>query len=191
MRGMRESHPRGSGRRASSTRHWQYMRPLIGALALLLLVGTSQAAGGWVHLGERSYNRLCPEHIGGDREYKGHGPEVDIHVWLTDVPTTRLEVCFFMHQIETKADWSEAELNRCFPLYTAPSGKQITRIWNATDSYHWYTDTDHAEDRFYPSDNLVKGLRVKGDTGGKDIGNCTTDDAYLSVILEPIAVWVE
>jgi hypothetical protein len=191
MKGMRESQPRCSGRMASSTQHQQYLRPLIGALALLLLVGTSQAAGGWVNLGTRSFSRLCPQHIGGDREFNGHGPEVEVIAELTAVPTTRLSVCFYMHQVETRHDWSEAELNRCFWLYTAPSGKQITQIWNATEFYLFYVDNDHAEDRFFPPDNLVREFRIKGDTSGKDIGNCTSDDAYLSVILESINVWVE
>ena len=191
MRGMRESHPRGSGRGASSTRHRQYVRPLIGALALLLLVGTSQAAGGWVYVGTRSYYRLCPQHIGGDRWYTGPRFEVEVHAELTAVPTTKLSICLFMSLIETKADWSEAELNRCFPLHTAPAGQQITKIWNTPESHLYYVDTDLAEDHFFPWDTLVKEFRVKGDTRDGYIGNCTADDPYLSVILEPLSVWVE
>jgi hypothetical protein len=166
----------------------------MGALALLLLVaGASQAAEQKVELGTRSYSRLCPQHIGGDREYSGNGPEVEIlaDLRLDGDPETKLSVCFWMHQLETKADWSEAELDRCFPLYTAPVGKRITRIYNARESYRWYRDTDHAEDRYFQSDTLVKDFRVKGDTGGKDIGNCTSDDAYLTVTLEPISLWIE
>ena len=195
MRGMRENHPRGSGRGASSTRHRQYVRPLVGALALLLLVaGASQAAGGWVYVGTKSFYGLCPRHIGGDRDYSGNGPEVHVNVelWITDVAATMLHASVTMSQVETKSDWSAAALHpRVFLLYRAPAGKRITKIWNTTRSHLFYVDTDHAEDRFYPPATLVKEFRVKGDTSGNDIGNCTTDDAYLSVILEPLWVWLE
>jgi hypothetical protein len=46
-------------------------------------------------------------------------------------------------------------------------------------------------DRFFPADNLVREFQIKGDTGGKDIGNCTSDDAYLSLFLRPLRVFIQ
>jgi hypothetical protein len=164
----------------------------MGALALLLLVvGTSHAE--WIDLGVRSFTRLCPNHIGGDREYKGHGPEVIASASLsTASDQTELYVNLYMHQIETRSDWSEAELSRSFRLYRAPLGRRITFIWNATLSeLPPYTDTNHTLDRFFPVDNLVQEFAIMGDTGGNDIGNCTSDDAYLSTYLERLWVWLQ
>jgi hypothetical protein len=162
---------------------------LLGALlCLLVVVGTSQAA--WVNPGPQYILRLCPTHTGGDREYAGHGPSVFGGAYLhTD--GTSLYISFYMHQQETQSDWSTARLDVTFWLYTASPGQQITHIWNATRSTFSYVDTNHALDRFSPTDTLVQEFAVMGDTRGNDIGNCTADDAYLSVYLKPIWIWVE
>ena len=81
--------------------------------------------------------------------------------------------------------------SRDFFIYRAPAGRRITSIWNSTVSEIFYVDTDHAVDRFFPPDNLVEEFRINGDTGGKDIGNCTSDDAYLSLFTEPLWVFIE
>jgi hypothetical protein len=162
---------------------------LLGALlCLLVVVGTSQAT--WVNPGPQYILRLCPNHIGGDREYGGNGPSVfgGAHLYTDG---TSLYISFYMLQQETKSDWSTARLDVTFWLYTASPGQTITHIWNATRSTFSYVDTNHTLDRFYPPDNLVQEFDVMGDTRGNDIGNCTADDAYLSVYLEPIWVWVE
>jgi hypothetical protein len=157
---------------------------------LCCVTETSHAV--WVNVGPRSFTRLCPNHIGGDREYAGHGPEVSASASLAvDSTGQALQVNFFMHQIETKSDWSEAQLERSFRLYTAPFGQRITFIWNATYSEIFYVDTNHALDRFFPADNLIQEFAIIGDTRGNDIGNCTADDAYLNAFLESLWVWVE
>lgn len=162
----------------------------MGAIALLLLVvGTSHA--GWVYIGTPSYYRLCPYKYGGDREYSSNGPSVTAFARLSLVSERSLYVRVYMDQIETKSDWSRARLDRYFVLYTAPAGVRITNIWNTTYSSIHYVDTDHAEDVFWPSDTLVREFRMKGDTSGNDIGNCTSDDAYLTVFFEPLWVWLE
>ena len=156
----------------------------------LLLVETSHSAE-QVDLGNRAYQRLCPDKVGGDREYVGHGPEVEARAWLSVVNGAELRINVFMHQRETKHDWSEALLNRDFSIYTAPPGRRITSIRNNTVSETSYVDTDHEEDAFFPPDNLIEEFRIKGDTDGKDIGNCTSDDAYLSLVTEPLTVFIE
>jgi hypothetical protein len=155
----------------------------------LLLVETSHAE--WVDLGNREYQRLCPDKVGGDREYAGHGPEVRARAGLSIVNGAELRLNIYMRQRETKHDWSEALLRRNFFIYRAPPGRRITSIWNDAVSEISYVDTDHGEDEFFPLDTLIEEFRIKGDTGGKDIGNCTADDAYLSLITEPLAVFIE
>jgi hypothetical protein len=155
----------------------------------LLLVEASHAE--WVDLGTRSYLGLCPDKVGGDREYAGHGPEVEARAWLSIANEAELRINVFMHQRETTSDWSEALLSRDFFVYRAPAGRRITSIWNDTVSEIFYVDTDHEEDSFFPPDTLVEEFRIKGDTGGNDIGNCTSDDAYLSLLTEPLSVFIE
>jgi hypothetical protein len=197
MKAMRKCHTNGIGRLSSRTLPQRYVRPLLGGLALLLLlVGTSHAQTR-VHVGPHEFTRLCPTHVGGDREYSGNGPEVHAYARLAITGSdTELRACFFMHQMETKHDWSEALLDdkeddECFLLYTAPVGMRITRILNDTRSDIRYIDSDHGLDKFFPTGNLVREFQIKGDTKGKDIGNCTADDAYLNVFLEDVEVELE
>jgi hypothetical protein len=172
------------------------------AVCVLTTVASSPAYAEWKNLGSMSYTRLCPQHIGGDREYKGHGPEVDASIELYTSPDNRelmLEV--YMHQIETKSNWSEAEYNRDFRLYRAPNGRAIGAVWSNGEYYYpdiqggpvediYYVDNDHAIDWFY-FDSFVNRVAIIGDTKGNDIGNCTEDDAYISVYLNSIWVWYE
>jgi hypothetical protein len=179
------------GRRLHRTAQQRYGLPLLGALVcLLLVVGTSQAY--WVTLGPYAFTRLCPEHITGDREYAGHGPEVFARAELhMSSDWTTLYVVPTMLQRETQSDWSRASLQEWIWLYNTPAGQVIRFIWNATRSEIHYIDTDHALDRFVPTDTLVQEFQIMGDTSGNDIGNCTTGDAYLSVYLDTIWLWVE
>ena len=128
----------------------------------LLVAETSYAE--WVDLGTRTFARLCPEHIGGDREYAGHGPEVTARAQLfTQNSDSELHIDIFMHQIETKSGWSEALLSRTFFIYRAPAGRRITAIENSDVSELFYVDNDHAVDRFFPADNLVREFQIKGE----------------------------
>lgn len=181
-------HTRRLGRRPTLQR---YLLPLLGALVgLFLAVGTSQAA--WVTLDPYAFPRLCPEHLSGDREYAGHGPEVWARVWLcTGNNATELYVHLGMYQRETQSDWSRALLQKQLQLYRTPAGQVIRLIWNATISEIYYIDTDHALDRFFPTDTLAQEFQIMGDTRGNDIGNCTADDAYLTAYLDTIWLWVE
>jgi hypothetical protein len=172
------------------------VRPLLEALVgLLLVVGTSHAY--WADIPEKRFTQLCPTHDGGDREYAGHGPEVQAWVVLEQVGTQHLYIHLQMTQRETRSDWSSAWLNRTFWLYSAPPDHKITKVWNAASSYVSYTDTDTTMDFFYPGDTLVYQFVIMGDSSGNDIGNCReggisyADDAYLSVNLERLWVWVE
>ncbi|MEE9355840.1 MAG: hypothetical protein V3U75_09665 [Methylococcaceae bacterium] len=170
----------------------QYLVKRFPYVLLLSLLSVEASHAVWVTVGSPSFGRLCPEHVGGDREYAGHGPEVTISTELYTQNSGRdLYVNIEMHQIETRPDYSEVLLSRNFRLYRAPRGSTIIRILNSDVSDLFYIDNDHTLDRFFPSDNLVLEYRVNGDTRGKDIGNCTFDDAYLSVFLKQIRVDVE
>jgi hypothetical protein len=181
------------GRRVLRTAPQRSVRPLLGALVwLLLVVGTSQAA--WVSLPGIAFERRCPLHYRGDREFAGHGPQVTASADL-EVGSygSWLELELNMDMSETRSDWSAAYLAvpNVYVIYFPPAGQAIRFVWNAMHSAVAYTDTDHAVDPFYPPDTLVKEFRIMGDTSGNDLGNCTADDAYLSVYLETLWLWVE
>ena len=178
---------------------------LAAALVLTAFGRTSEATA--QNAGSRSFLRLCPSHVGGDREFKGHGPEVDANVTLRRAAGNEQAVLdIYLHEIETMSDWSEAEYSRTHSLISAPTGHPYSLIWapDASGSFAWvplgntptygsaiisYTDTDHALDRFFNPQWWVSEISIIGDTGGNDIGNCTTDDAYITVRLPAIWFW--
>jgi hypothetical protein len=178
---------------------------ILAALAMMAFGRTSEATA--QNAGSRSFLRLCPTHVGGDREFKGHGPEVDASVTLRRAAgNEQVALDIYLHEIETTSDWSEAEYSRTQSLITAPSGRPYTQIWapDASGAFAWtglgnaptygnaiitYTDTDHALDRFFNPQWWVSEISIIGDTGGNDIGNCTTDDAYITVRLPAIWFW--
>jgi len=79
-------------------------------------------------------------------------------------------------------------MHKYYTLYTAPAGRTITNI--VSDEYvsYTYTDTNHGTLTVFFSGQAASKFVMKGDTQGNDIGNCTTDDAYLSVYLNPVTI---
>jgi hypothetical protein len=187
----------------------KYALRLLPALAAGMMVSAfaSVSHATAQNAGSRSFLRLCPAQIGGDREFKGHGPEVDARVTLQrSAGNEEVALDIYLHEIETTNDWTEAEYSRAHSLITAPSGRPYTQIWapDNTGAFAWvtlgntptygnaiisYIDSDHALDRFFNPQWWVSEVSVMGDTGGNDIGNCTTDDAYISVRLPAIWFW--
>jgi hypothetical protein len=180
--------------------------PALAAAAALTAFGrTSEAVS--QNAGSRSFLRLCPTQIGGDREFKGHGPEVDASVTLRRAAGNEQVVLdIYLHEIETMSDWTEAEYSRTHSLISAPAGRPYSLIWapDTNGSFAWvslgnapnygsafitYTDTDHALDRFFNPQWWVSEIAIIGDTGGNDIGNCTTDDAYITVRMPAVWFW--
>jgi hypothetical protein len=164
--------------------------------------GTSHAA--YDTVSSASYNRLCPRHIGGDREYDGHGPEVTTALRLERLGG-RLSLHADMHQIETVSDWSEADLQKDIKLAERLDGTQYTHIWARSSDGVWgwealpngvydvwndfYVDTNHSLRSVFPPDWWLYRVQTNGDTGGNDIGNCTADDAYLNITHNTLYVW--
>jgi hypothetical protein len=179
-------------------------RTMVGIAMTLALLGTSSTAfADYENVGNKSYTQICPQHIGGDREYDGHGPGTTTNVELFRSGERSVQVKLYMHQVETVSDWSEAELNRTFTLGTLPS--KATHYWatNSQGAWGWkaipaslvfdvwesyFVDNSHSVRTFNNPDWWITQARINGDTGGLDIGNCTSDDAYLSVYFNSIYV---
>lgn len=145
-----------------------------------------------ISISPKSMMRLCPDHVGGDREFKGHGPDGNCWAKLEVRNNRQVWAKVYFHVKETKSDWSEAEgsweklIYECEPKWT------IKQILTDMTSEAAYIDTDHALD--VPSVSggyLVKRFEIMGDTDGNDIGNCTADDVYLNVYFNEVRIEVE
>ena len=79
---------------------------------------------------------LCPyKLVGGDREFDGHGPNVNCSVQLSIGDNERAiyaDVTFSAK--ETVSDWSEVRGNWRVKVYDAPGGRRIRSINSATSS---------------------------------------------------------
>jgi hypothetical protein len=108
-----------------------------------------------------------PPHIEGDADFKGHGPRVNISVFLTR-SARQLTFNISMHARETKSDWTTASGRYSKVIFTAPAGKVITGVQgkqNWGNVVH-YTDTDHEVDTFNHPE--LGPIHVYGDTFLKD-----------------------
>lgn len=113
-----------------------------------------------------------PPHTGGDADFGGHGPFVDLQVQLHVFNGNELWASVYMNAKETKSDWTQAEGTGWYHLTTAPSN--IVGILSPSFFAHEYTDDDHDRDffAFVPS-NLVAQLEYVGDTKGNEAGSRT------------------
>ena len=96
-----------------------------------------------------SITRQCPTHIGGDREFAGHGPNVDLISAEIETRNGDQEIWAILklHAKETQSDWTEAEGDWDHRLWTAPSGQKVNSIDTDLESNANYVDTDHDLDR--------------------------------------------
>jgi len=134
--------------------------------------------------------RLCPAWVGGDKDFKGHGPNVTASASL-QIKNSNKEVWvnLYLHAKETRSDWTEARGTWSRYLWPIPSGYSIVNIVSDQSSNASYTDTNHDLDRpAVQGGSLVYKFEIMGDTWGNDVGNCTTGDVYMNVYFNPVKV---
>jgi cytochrome c2 len=191
----------------------RFLAALAAASVGVALSSTAHATS--YNAGSRSFQRMCPAHIAGDREFSGNGPDVTQLVDLKTDSSHRFAILdVWVNWKETKSNWTEAELDQELILGEAPVGRPFTHVWakDASGAFAWKTwpalsfdmyleswrDGGHSVNRFYPSDGADTGITkawwisefaVNGDTWGNDVGNCTDGDAYASVFLPAIWLW--
>ena len=136
--------------------------------------------------------RKCPSHVEGDRDFKGHGPNVSAWAQLRVVDNQSVYVDYYIRARETRQDWTTAEGQWSDLLWTAPNGNTIMRITSAIRSETSYRDTDHELDvPAVNGGNLVRRFEIMGDTGGNDVGNCTDDDVYLNIYFNEVQIEIQ
>lgn len=142
------------------------------------------------------YGTHWPPKIGGDCEFAGHGPTVDIHVEVGISSTDNATVLGLvtMRAVETqetdpnKKSVAESRSPFVFYSWTAKPNNRILSFVCTTPTVLDinYTDTDHEFDYF---DRALADVRAKGDTGGNDICGTTQDDTQVGVRLNPVCAF--
>jgi hypothetical protein len=177
------------------------------AAGLLVAFAATDSRATMLNVGQQTFNRLCPSLIGGDDEFNGNGPDVDAQVTLRRAQgNDQIVLDVYLHEIETRSDYTEGELRRTLPLGSAPTGHSFTHIWapGKNGAYTWvalgtnptygsaniaYIDTDTSLDRFYNPQWWLSEVDINGDTAGGDVGGCSADDSYMNVRLPAIWFW--
>ena len=124
---------------------------------------------------------FIPPHVGGDTEFKGHGPAVFMNVSLGLRNGNQIWTTITMDAVETKSDWTRAQGSASYLLYTSTA--PIQSLLGPTYFEHHYIDTNHDSDRFFfSSGNLVKTVVYVGDTNGREAGTRTGVQVYFQPI---------
>lgn len=138
----------------------------------------------------RSQTKFVPSHIRGDRDYHGHGPDVNLKANLELITNssggTTGRIRLAMTAEETVADWTTAQGVRYSPLFVTDAGYRVNRIVDSTgrtvylNDAKYYRDTDHADDLLSPGyvtstyyTSFVQSYIVTGDTSGDEAGTRT------------------
>ena len=136
-------------------------------------------------------DRIYPEWVAGDRDFGGHGPDVQLRVTLTlSVDGAQLNALVEMDARETAGDRTQGRIAEKRTLAYAPRGRKFSRIITNAISGGRYTDSNYGVDYINPTTATgpVKRFVVKGDTDSKDLGNNTDDDCYLEIEFNKIDV---
>lgn len=138
----------------------------------------------------RTYTKFVPSHVRGDRDYAGHGPDVELKGSLELITNssggTTGRVRLAMTATETVADWTTANGVRYTPLFVTDAGYRVNSIVDSTgrnvvlQDSKYYRDTDHADDLLAPGyvtstffTSFVSRYVVTGDTSGDEAGTRT------------------
>jgi hypothetical protein len=129
--------------------------------------------------------KFIPSHVGGDRDFAGHGPKVDVSAWLRVVNRTQLWVQVWMRAQETRADWTLAEGVADYLVYEGSNDgvAQISRLISDRFSLATYEDTNHDDDVLNVGGaELVNRFVVTGDTGGDEAGQRTGVTVFFNPV---------
>ncbi len=137
----------------------------------------------------------CPPHVRGDRDFKGHGPCVNLTAEVcANTEANTLEVHVYMRAEEwqdgrPKSDHTTASGWSWSWAVRAPDGMRMVGLAQGQETTFWhsYVDRDHQDDVFaFPAVRLVGMLVYTGDTGGDDAGVATG----VTVRFNPVRVVV-
>ena len=133
---------------------------------------------------------LCPDQILGDKEVGGE-PTVKLSTIIRFTKTdVWLDIEFSVE--EKKNDFSTASSSWRIKLWTVPEDYEILNILLDTPQPQLVSGTiDKSKELDCSPENnktYISKTCINGNTSGSDIGNCTTDDAYVDIYFNPIFV---
>jgi hypothetical protein len=127
---------------------------------------------------------FVPAHVGGDTDFYGHGPDVEVSVELSIKAKNQLWARLSMEARETKADWTEVRgaVNRMIYQHDRP----IESIVSGTRSTLRRRLSGHGPHVIEPTSDSdpVARYTLIGDTDGHEAGTKTG----VSVILRPVTL---
>ncbi len=132
----------------------------------------------------KSIMRLAPDHVAGDREFGGNGPDVEarVKIFIDENDRSKIVAHLYLKAKETRSNWTEAIGHWYRTIYRAPRGYEFSKILSDDFSQANYRDYDHDIDRpKITRGSLVKSFEIMGDTPGNDVGNNTSDDVFMNV----------
>jgi hypothetical protein len=131
-------------------------------------------------INNRQTGFFVPGHVGGDADFKGHGPNVytRVDLWTSG---NQIWATLYVHATETQSDWTEAEGSTSFLVHTAQGN--IAAMLSDTASELEYTDYNHQRDSFAPSRGAAaRRFECVGDTRGNEAGSRTGCQAFFRPI---------
>jgi len=129
--------------------------------------------------------KFVPPLVGGDDEFKGHGPDVKVSARLRVRNGSELWATVTMHAKETVRDYTEVSGTADYLMYKAD--EPILRIVSDPYSEASYRDDDHDEDRIALGvGELVRQFTCVGDIKGREAGSRTG----VTVSFNPVTIEV-
>ncbi|MBE7170122.1 MAG: thiol-activated cytolysin family protein [Williamsia sp.] len=110
-------------------------------------------------------------HISGDKEFAGHGPNVTVKVELKpSADQKEVWATVYVKMEEVGGDHTTGLKTYEVKLWTAPTGKKVSAITTQASQTFTYTDTDIFLDTYdFSVSNVIKKLVCRGDTDGDDL----------------------
>jgi hypothetical protein len=157
-----------------------------------------------------SEGMLCPLLTKGDREFGGHGPEVNCTVTLrVTADKTAVDAVIEMAAKETGGGDTQAKGVWTRRVFTAPGGTKIVRINGSTYSRARFVSTgagsefgicnegivyDSQKGQSQITGSVIKSIVMVGDTGGPDVtanpNDCRCDTKVSRIDFNPVKVIV-
>jgi hypothetical protein len=154
---------------------------------------------------------LCPLLVKGDREFGGHGPEVNCTVSLRITPDGQgVDAIIEMTADETGGGDTKAKGSWTRRVYNAPGGTKISKInGDIKATAHFVSGGAGSEFGFcneglvYSSEagqirltgSIIKSIVMVGDTGGPDVtanpNDCRCDTKISKIVFNPVSVTVK
>jgi hypothetical protein len=114
---------------------------------------------------------------GGDRDFRGHGPFVEVHAELYSPDAHEVWIYLSMEAKETTSDYTTAKGVWQQKVYTAPSGWTIDAFLTQQSDGWTYTDVNTSYD-YMPTTDMGQ-FKVMGDTDGDDVGGSTAQFSHM------------